>query len=130
MICDTPQKASILIGNVEKDFIPGLKMIILMDPFEDDLKERGEKSGIEILSFYEAEVIVCLKLKSQIEGWGDTMGSLQDIYTGVPAAALQWWQETRQLDSCCETWRIISPRQLRNVLGDEKFCSRCAQPSK
>lgn len=68
MICDTPQKASNLIENVEKDLIPGLKMIILMDPFEDDLKERGEKSGIEILSFCEAEVTVCLKLKSQIKG--------------------------------------------------------------
>ncbi|KAF6316803.1 acyl-CoA synthetase long chain family member 5 [Rhinolophus ferrumequinum] len=55
VICDTPQKASILIGNVEKGLIPGLQMIILMDPFEDDLKERGEKSGIEILSFNEAE---------------------------------------------------------------------------
>lgn len=68
MICDTPQKASNLIENVEEDLITGLKMIILMDPFEDDLKERGEKSGVEILSFYEAEVTVCLKLKSQIKG--------------------------------------------------------------
>lgn len=55
MICDTPQKALNLIENVEKDLIPGLKMIVLMDPFEDDLKQRGEKSGIEILSFCEAE---------------------------------------------------------------------------
>lgn len=55
VICDTPQKASNLIENVEKDLIPGLKMIILMDPFEDDLKERGEKRGVEVLSFYEAE---------------------------------------------------------------------------
>lgn len=55
VICDTPQKASNLIENVEKDLTPDLKMIILMDPFEDDLKERGEKSGIEILSFCEAE---------------------------------------------------------------------------
>lgn len=55
VICDTPQKALNLIENVEKDLIPGLKMIILMDPFEDDLKERGEKSGIEILSFCDAE---------------------------------------------------------------------------
>ncbi|XP_063473775.1 long-chain-fatty-acid--CoA ligase 5 isoform X7 [Symphalangus syndactylus] len=55
VICDTPQKASVLIGNVEKGFTPSLKVVILMDPFEDDLKQRGEKNGIEILSLYDAE---------------------------------------------------------------------------
>lgn len=56
VICDTPQKASVLIENVEKGFTPSLKVVILMDPFDDDLKQRGEKSGIEILSLYDAEV--------------------------------------------------------------------------
>lgn len=55
VICDTPQKASVLIENVEKGFTPSLKVVILMDPFDDDLKQRGEKSGIEILSLYDAE---------------------------------------------------------------------------
>ncbi|KAF0874008.1 ACSL5 ligase, partial [Crocuta crocuta] len=55
VICDTPQKASILIENVKKGRTPGLKLIILMDPFEDDLKERGEKNGVEILSLFDAE---------------------------------------------------------------------------
>lgn len=58
VICDTVQKALVLIGNVEKGLISGLKIIILMNSFEDDLKQRGEKSGIEILSFSEAEVMV------------------------------------------------------------------------
>ncbi|XP_011357600.1 long-chain-fatty-acid--CoA ligase 5 isoform X1 [Pteropus vampyrus] len=57
VICDTVQKALVLIGNVEKGLISGLKIIILMNSFEDDLKQRGEKSGIEILSFSEAENI-------------------------------------------------------------------------
>lgn len=57
VICDTLQKALVLIGNVEKGLISGLKVIILMNSFEDDLKQRGEKSGIEILSFSEAENI-------------------------------------------------------------------------
>lgn len=56
MICDTPQKASLLIENVKKGLTPGLKLIILMDPFEDDLKERGEKNGVEILLLFDAEV--------------------------------------------------------------------------
>ncbi|XP_034519176.1 long-chain-fatty-acid--CoA ligase 5 isoform X3 [Ailuropoda melanoleuca] len=57
VICDTPQKALMLIGNVEKGLTPGLKMIILMDPFEDDLKQRAETSGIEILSLFDAETL-------------------------------------------------------------------------
>lgn len=57
VICDTPQKASVLLENVEKSLTPGLKLIILMDPFKEDLKERGEKSGVEILSFADAENI-------------------------------------------------------------------------
>ncbi|XP_069316489.1 long-chain-fatty-acid--CoA ligase 5 isoform X1 [Eulemur rufifrons] len=55
VICDTPQKASVLIGNVEKGLTPGLKMVILMDPFDDDLKHRGEKTGVEILALSDAE---------------------------------------------------------------------------
>ncbi|XP_045424088.1 long-chain-fatty-acid--CoA ligase 5 isoform X2 [Lemur catta] len=55
VICDTPQKASVLIGNVEKGLTPGLKMVILMDPFDDDLKQRGEKTGVEILALSDAE---------------------------------------------------------------------------
>ncbi|XP_057590394.1 long-chain-fatty-acid--CoA ligase 5 isoform X3 [Hippopotamus amphibius kiboko] len=57
VICDTPQKALVLIKNVEKGLTPGLKRIILMDPFEDDLKKRGEKCGLEILSLFDAENI-------------------------------------------------------------------------
>lgn len=57
VICDTPQKAAVLMENVEKGLTTGLKIIILMDPFDDDLKQRGEKSGVEILSLFEAENI-------------------------------------------------------------------------
>lgn len=56
VICDTFQKASVLIENVEKGLTPGLKMVILMDPFDDDLKQRGEKCGVEVLSLVDAEV--------------------------------------------------------------------------
>ncbi|XP_036919830.1 long-chain-fatty-acid--CoA ligase 5 isoform X2 [Sturnira hondurensis] len=57
VICDTPEKASILLENVEKSLTPSLKLIILMDPLKEDLKERGEKSGVEVLSFSDAENI-------------------------------------------------------------------------
>ncbi|OBS66335.1 hypothetical protein A6R68_05122, partial [Neotoma lepida] len=55
VICDTPQKATMLIENVEKGLTPGLKTIILMDPFDDDLTKRGEKCGVEVLSLSDAE---------------------------------------------------------------------------
>ncbi|XP_047408527.1 long-chain-fatty-acid--CoA ligase 5 isoform X2 [Sciurus carolinensis] len=55
VICDTPEKASILIANVEQGLTPGLKMIILMDPFSDELKQRGEKCGVELLTLFDAE---------------------------------------------------------------------------
>ncbi|XP_010587293.1 long-chain-fatty-acid--CoA ligase 5 [Loxodonta africana] len=57
VICDTPRKASALLENVEKGLTPGLKIIILMDPFGDDLKQRGEKIGVEIFSLFDAENI-------------------------------------------------------------------------
>lgn len=56
VICDTPQKATMLIENVEKGLTPGLKTVILMDPFDDDLRKRGEKCGVEVLSLSDAEV--------------------------------------------------------------------------
>ena len=57
VICDTPQKATMLVENVEKGLTPGLKTIILMDPFDDDLMKRGEKCGVEMLSLHDAENI-------------------------------------------------------------------------
>lgn len=45
-----------LIENVEKSLTPGLKMVILMDPFDDELSSRGQRSGVEILALSEAEV--------------------------------------------------------------------------
>uniref|UniRef100_A0A8C2RSD0 Arachidonate--CoA ligase n=1 Tax=Capra hircus TaxID=9925 RepID=A0A8C2RSD0_CAPHI len=62
VICDTPQKALVLISNVEKGLTPGLKLVILMDPFEEDLKKRGEKCGVEILSLFDAELL-CFPLQ-------------------------------------------------------------------
>ncbi|KAM5271627.1 long-chain-fatty-acid--CoA ligase 5 [Ctenodactylus gundi] len=55
IICDTPQKGTILVENVEKGLTPGLKLIILMDPFDSELKQRGEKYGVEVLSLLDAE---------------------------------------------------------------------------
>lgn len=56
VICDTPAKAEVLLKNCEEKKTPGLKMIVLMDLFDKELKDRGAKVGIEILSLQEVEV--------------------------------------------------------------------------
>ncbi|XP_034634485.1 long-chain-fatty-acid--CoA ligase 6 isoform X6 [Trachemys scripta elegans] len=55
VICDKPEKARILLDHVEKRETPGLKSIILMDPFEKDLKERGKSCGVHVQSMQEVE---------------------------------------------------------------------------
>ncbi|XP_061473056.1 long-chain-fatty-acid--CoA ligase 6 isoform X2 [Rhineura floridana] len=55
VVCDKPEKARILLENVEKKETPGLKCIILMDPFEKDLKERGQRCGVHIQAMQEVE---------------------------------------------------------------------------
>uniref|UniRef100_A0A8C8RRV4 Long-chain-fatty-acid--CoA ligase n=1 Tax=Pelusios castaneus TaxID=367368 RepID=A0A8C8RRV4_9SAUR len=55
VICDKPEKARVLLDHVEKKETPGLKSIILMDPFEKDLKERGKRCGVHVQSMQEIE---------------------------------------------------------------------------
>ncbi|KGL90511.1 Long-chain-fatty-acid--CoA ligase 5 [Charadrius vociferus] len=55
VICDKPDKAQILLENCEQGKTPGLKTIILMDLFDKDLKDRGAKVAVEILSLQEVE---------------------------------------------------------------------------
>ncbi|XP_059513787.1 long-chain-fatty-acid--CoA ligase 6-like [Myotis daubentonii] len=55
VIVDKPQKAQLLLEHVERTTIPGLKMIILMDPFEEALKDRGQGCGVVIKSMQAVE---------------------------------------------------------------------------
>ncbi|NWZ92250.1 ACSL5 ligase, partial [Nesospiza acunhae] len=55
VICDTPAKAEVLLKNCEDKKTPCLKIIVLMDLFDKELKDRGVKVGIEILSLQEVE---------------------------------------------------------------------------
>ncbi|XP_043911777.1 long-chain-fatty-acid--CoA ligase 5 [Protopterus annectens] len=57
VICDKADKAITLLKNCENKLTPGLKTIILMDSFENELKERGAKCGVEIVSMQEVERI-------------------------------------------------------------------------
>ncbi|XP_015285021.1 PREDICTED: long-chain-fatty-acid--CoA ligase 6 isoform X2 [Gekko japonicus] len=55
VVCDKPEKAKVLLDHVEKKETPGLKSIILMDPFEKDIKERGQRCGVHVQSMQEVE---------------------------------------------------------------------------
>ncbi|XP_075574150.1 long-chain-fatty-acid--CoA ligase 5 isoform X3 [Pelecanus crispus] len=55
VICDKPQKAQVLLENCEQEKTPCLKTIILMDLFDEELKDRGAKVGVEILALQEVE---------------------------------------------------------------------------
>uniref|UniRef100_A0A8C5LP27 Arachidonate--CoA ligase n=1 Tax=Leptobrachium leishanense TaxID=445787 RepID=A0A8C5LP27_9ANUR len=65
VFCDTPEKAKLLLTNVEKNETPVLKTIVLMEPFDEDLLERGKKSGVELVSLKEMEV--CANLRKRID---------------------------------------------------------------
>uniref|UniRef100_A0A8C7N9I0 Arachidonate--CoA ligase n=1 Tax=Oncorhynchus kisutch TaxID=8019 RepID=A0A8C7N9I0_ONCKI len=56
VICDKPEKAQVLLGNVERQETPGLKRIILMDPFDPALLEQGEGCGVIVQSMQDVEV--------------------------------------------------------------------------
>ncbi|NXA36308.1 ACSL5 ligase, partial [Eudromia elegans] len=55
VICDTPERAEILLKNCEQGKTMCLKTVILMDLFDKELKDRGAKMGVEILALQEVE---------------------------------------------------------------------------
>uniref|UniRef100_A0A668AJT2 Long-chain-fatty-acid--CoA ligase n=1 Tax=Myripristis murdjan TaxID=586833 RepID=A0A668AJT2_9TELE len=57
VICDKQNKAEILLQNREKGQTPVLKTIVVMDPFDAELVERGVKCGVDILSMQDVETL-------------------------------------------------------------------------
>ncbi|XP_072281258.1 long-chain-fatty-acid--CoA ligase 5 [Pyxicephalus adspersus] len=57
VVCDKPDKAQILLNNCEKGLTPVLKIVIVMEEFPDDLKERGAKCGVEVLFMKDVEYL-------------------------------------------------------------------------
>lgn len=62
VIVDKPQKAALLLEHVERKETPGLKLIILMEPFEEALKDRGQECGVVVKSMQAVEVRVCFRV--------------------------------------------------------------------
>ncbi|NWJ06269.1 ACSL6 ligase, partial [Crypturellus undulatus] len=55
VICDKPEKARVLLDHVERRETPGLSTIILMDPFERELQERGARCGVRVQAMRDVE---------------------------------------------------------------------------
>ncbi|XP_053095970.1 long-chain-fatty-acid--CoA ligase 6 isoform X3 [Pangasianodon hypophthalmus] len=57
VICDKPEKAKVLLDNVERQKTLTLKRVILMDLFDVELVEQGEKCGVHILALKDVEAL-------------------------------------------------------------------------
>lgn len=57
MLCDNESKAETLLQTREKGQTPVLKTIVIMDPFNSELVERGAKCGVDIVSMQDMEVL-------------------------------------------------------------------------
>ncbi|XP_073498743.1 long-chain-fatty-acid--CoA ligase 1 isoform X3 [Phyllobates terribilis] len=55
VFCDNTEKAKLLLASVENKETSGLRTVVLMDPFDEDLVERGKKCGVEIVSLRDME---------------------------------------------------------------------------
>ncbi|KAM4677185.1 long-chain-fatty-acid--CoA ligase 6 isoform 1-T1 [Discoglossus pictus] len=55
VICDKPEKARLLLEHVEKGETPGLKSVVLMDPIDPQLVERGRSCAVRIQTMQELE---------------------------------------------------------------------------
>ncbi|KAG8453693.1 hypothetical protein GDO86_000359 [Hymenochirus boettgeri] len=55
VFCDSSEKAKLLLSNVEKGETEVLRTIVLMNPFDNDLIERGKKYGVELVSMKDIE---------------------------------------------------------------------------
>lgn len=49
IFADKPEKAKLLLEGVENKLTPCLKIIVIMDSYDSDLVERGQKCGVEII---------------------------------------------------------------------------------
>ncbi|XP_039991157.1 long-chain-fatty-acid--CoA ligase 5 [Xiphias gladius] len=66
VLCDNQNKAETLLQNRERGQSPVLKTIIIMDPFNSALVERGAKCGVDIVSIQDVEALGKSNLQTPI----------------------------------------------------------------
>ncbi|XP_054656807.1 long-chain-fatty-acid--CoA ligase 5 [Dunckerocampus dactyliophorus] len=55
VLCDNQKKAETLLQNRERGHTPVLKTVVVMDPFDSDLVQRGAKCGVDVVSMQDVE---------------------------------------------------------------------------
>ncbi|XP_044034656.1 long-chain-fatty-acid--CoA ligase 5 [Siniperca chuatsi] len=66
VLCDNQNRAETLLQTREKGRTPVLKTIIIMDPFNSELVERGTKCGVDIVSMQDVEALGKSNLKNPV----------------------------------------------------------------
>ncbi|TMS22294.1 Long-chain-fatty-acid--CoA ligase 5 [Larimichthys crocea] len=66
VLCDNQNKAETLLQTREKGQTPVLKTVVIMDPFNSELVERGTKCGVEIVSLEDVEALGKSKLQKPV----------------------------------------------------------------
>ncbi|TTE96765.1 Long-chain-fatty-acid--CoA ligase 6 [Bagarius yarrelli] len=92
-----PEKARVLLDNVERQKTLTLKKIILMDPFDIDLEERGKKCDVHIQALKDVEMILKLRQKhyrKENSHNGIAKGLLAGTVVGLYSFADEWGVET------------------------------------
>ncbi|KAK9530069.1 hypothetical protein VZT92_011602 [Zoarces viviparus] len=57
VLCDNQRKAETLLQNRETGQTPVLKTIVVMDPFDSELVERGTKCGVDVVLMQDVEAL-------------------------------------------------------------------------
>lgn len=77
VICDKPEKAKVLLDNVERQLMLTLKRVILMDLFDVELVEQGKRCGVHIQALKDVEV--WKDLPDQIKSLGIIIEELYNL---------------------------------------------------
>ncbi|XP_028423758.1 long-chain-fatty-acid--CoA ligase 5 [Perca flavescens] len=90
VLCDNQRKAETLLQMQEKGQTPVLKTIVIMDPFNSELAERGTKCGVDILSLQDVEAMGKSNLQKPVPPKPEDLGIVcfTSGTTGNPKGAM------------------------------------------
>ncbi|KAM8837260.1 long-chain-fatty-acid--CoA ligase 5 [Spinachia spinachia] len=90
VLCDNPSKVVTLLQTRETGQTPVLKTIVVMDPFDSELVERGTRCGVDVVSMQDVEALGKSNLEKPIPPKPDDLGIVcfTSGTTGNPKGAM------------------------------------------